>query len=279
MKKTAGKIGQCVLTYIIVILLTDVLFSLVYYKAMMETGTTFQHVYIQTIAGKLKMTDMGDALSIVQAIQNLVEVIATAILTGYVLTYFTHRQPKVSLVEYLVIRRRTSENVKNQLSLGVMVLNKGMKKLERVECHISCVYVNLDKRSINAEYHNVQEVMTINNYMRFSFPLELLPRKLLRDYLNDDPYCNKTDVITITVTGEYGSLKSPFKIEKRYRLADIVIVDAKDVKYSERIYSPFTRKDYTRVYWDVLERRPDSISEVERPNIIREIFNICREIV
>lgn len=279
MKKAAGKIGQCVLVYIIVILLADVLFSLVYYSAMMETGTTFQHVYIQTIAGKLKMTDLGDAVSIVQAIQNLVEVIAAAILTGYVLTYFTHRQPKVNLVDYLVIRRRTSENVKNQLSLGVMVLNKGMKKLERVECHISCVYVNLDNKSINAEYHNVQEVMTINNYMRFSFPLELLPRKLLRDYLKDDPYCNKTDVITITVTGEYGSIKSPFKIEKRYRLADIVIVDAKDVKYSEKIYNPFTRKEYTRVYWEVLERRPDSISEVERPDIIREIFKICRETV
>lgn len=277
MKRTVCKIGQCVLIYILIILLLDILFSLVYYGVLAETGTTFGHVYIQTIAGKLKMADMGDALSIVQAIQNLVEVIASAVLTGYVLTYFTHRQPKVSLVDYLVIRRRTSENVKNQLSLGVMVLNKGMKKLEKVECHISCVYVNLDNKSINAEYHNVQEVMTINNYMRFSFPLELLPRKLLRDYLKDDSYCNKTDAITITVTGEYGNLKSPFKIDKRYRLADIVIVDAKDLKYSEKIDSPFTRKEYTKVYWDVLERRPDSISETERPNIIREIFNICRE--
>lgn len=277
MKKTAGKIGQCILTYIIVILLADLLFSLIYYSVMAKTGVTLQHVYIQTIAGKLKTADMGDTLSIVQAIQNLVEVIAAAVLTGYVLTYFTHRQPKASLVDYLVIRRRTSENVKNQLSLGVMVLNKGMKKLEKVECHIGCVYVNLDNKSINAEYHNVQEVMTVNNYMRFSFPLELLPHKLLRDFLKDDPYCNKNDAITITVTGEYGSLKSPFKIERRYRLADIVIVDAKDLKYSERIEGFIIRRERTRVLWNVLERRPDGIAEMERPNIIREIVNICKE--
>ncbi len=277
MKKAAGKIGQCILVYILVILLADLLFALIYYSELVKEGTTLQHVYIQTIAGKLKMTDMGDVISIVQAIQNLMEVIAAAILTGYVLTYFTHRQPKVSLVDYLVIRRRTSENVKNQLSLGVMVLNKDVKRLEKVECHISCVYVNLDNKSINAEYHNVQEVMTVNNYMRFSFPLEFLPHKLLRDYLKDDQYCNKTDAITITVTGECGSLKSPFKIEKRYRLADIVIVDAKDLKYSEKMESPIIHKEYTKIFWDVLERRPDGISETERPNIIREIYNICKE--
>lgn len=131
MKKAAGKIGQCILAYIAVVLVADLLFSLIYYSAVAKTGVTLQHVYIQTIAGKLKTVDMGDALSIVQAIQNLVEIIAAAILTGYVLTYFTHRQPKAGLVDYLVIRRRTSENVKNQLSLGVMVLNKGRKNLKK----------------------------------------------------------------------------------------------------------------------------------------------------
>jgi len=277
MKKVASKIGQCILVYIIVILLADVLFSLIYYGAMSKTGATFRHVYIQTIAGKLKTVDMGDAVSIVQAIQNLVEVIAAALLTGYVLTYFTHRQPKVSLVDYLVIRRRTSENVKDQLSLGAMVLNKSRKKLENVQCHISCVYVNLDHKSINAEYHNVQDVVYINNFFRFSFPIELLPHKLLRDVLSQDPYCCKNDAITITVSGEYGSLKSPFKIEKRYRLKDIVIVNSKDLKYTEEYYNVLTRKSYSKIRWDVLERWPDSISEGERSGVIKDIGDISKE--
>lgn len=136
MKRIVAKIGECILVYIVVILLADLLFSFVYYDVMMKTGVSFQHVYIQTISGKLKTVDMGDRVSLVQAGQNLLEVIASAILTGYVMTYFTRRLPKVSLVDYLVIRRRTSENVREQLSLGVMALNKS-RRSEAVKNSVS----------------------------------------------------------------------------------------------------------------------------------------------
>ncbi len=277
MKKILLKIGECILVYIAVILVADLLFSFIYYNVMMQAGDSFRHVYVQTISGKLKTVDMGDSISLVQAAQNLLEVIATAILTGYVMTYFTRRQPKVSLVDYLVIRRRTSENVREQLSLGVIVLNKSRKKIENVKCHISCVYVNLDNKSINAEYHNIQDAVGINNFMRFSFPLELLPHKLMRDFINRDEYCRKNDAITITLTGEYGSLKSPFKIEKRYKLKDIVIVSSKDLKYKRKVYNLITGKEEEKVQWDILEERPDEASQDERNGIMDEIEEICEE--
>lgn len=47
MKKAAGKIGQCILVYILVMLLADLLFALIYYSELIKEGTTLQHVYIQ----------------------------------------------------------------------------------------------------------------------------------------------------------------------------------------------------------------------------------------
>lgn len=220
--------------------------------------------------------DMGDRASVVQAVQNLVEVIASAVLTGYILTYLRQRLPKVSLVDYLVIRRRTSENVKDQLSLGVMSLNKSAEKMVNVKCYISCAYVNIDNKYINAEYHDVQEAVHVQNYTRFSFPLELLPHKLMRDFLSKDQYCLENDSITITLTGEYGVLRGSFRIEKRYKLKDIVIVNSEDVEYKKKKRKFITREEYNIVDWKLLKKRPNEISEDGRKVIIKEIEEISK---
>ncbi len=123
---------------------------------------------------------------------------------------------------------------------------------------------------MNTETYKHQEIKDMNNYYRFSFPIDELPRTFWKHYIDKDNNYLKFDSIRVIITGRTSNLGGYFKASKEYKIQDIEI----DLKNPEdrfkKSYKTLFRKDKIKIDWKEFIKSSRS-SEKERQNVINEI--------
>lgn len=275
--KTVLKIAKSILIYFLCYICINFLFSLIYYRTELNNHLSFYKVFIYSLA-KILNTEIAENRTLVfLSVQEFIEMICSAVLTGYIFAYILNRKPQIILPDKLIVRHRTSENVRNQLSLGIIVENKSRFKVYDVQCIVHCFYLKNKKEPIltNGEFEIAQEVHVIDNYFRFSFELEKFPRKILKDFISKNSTCLEIDSITVSVSGHSNKLGNTFLISKKYKLTDLIIDEhVPQVKYKVR--NPFTKKaKWEFVIWNKINQ-VEEVSEKKRMKTINEIKKIIK---
>lgn len=274
MKPIIRKVLYYTAIYIIVFLIINIVFSVLYFYVCDLQDNSFWLVFLYAVSKNETKINFNDKALIFHTIQNIAELIASSLLTAHIFAYLLHRDVKVYLSDKLVIRYRTSEGVQGQLALGAMVMNKSGKSVENVKCYFNCSYINIDNKSRNAETLLEQKAMFVQNYHRFSFPVEMLPCKLLRDFLDKNDKSYREDTIKITVRGEYGSLGGTFKTSRTYKLSDIVFDKTSEFKFIKTYSIPIIDKEIKIKKWEALQRYTE-MNETERQEVVEGIRRIA----
>lgn len=273
--KTLLRISKSILIYFLCYILVNIFFCGIYYFCELKELLSWHDIFIYSLLGNLGNLMKRNEMLLLLSAQQFVEMLCTTVLTGYIFAYILNREPKILLPDKLIIRHRTSENVEKLLTLGVMVGNKNRFKIHDVRCTVSCCYLksSTDSRLTNSDFQITEEVYSIDNFYRFSFPLKRFPRKILQDFLNKDPRCLEIDTIRVSVSGHSNMIGNAFLVSKKYKLSDLVIdehmPDAKNA-----IKNPITKKKmFEFIRWDELFRI-EEVGEDERQKTIDEIRQI-----
>lgn len=276
-KTILSGIIRIIFIYLLFYFLQNAIFSIIYFNEI--PSAAFTHCYYYALLGNIYELSNKATVGTISIFQGLSLTIGGAVMTGCIFQQIINKRPKIILPEKLVIRLRTSANVKKCLSLGVMVGNYNKDWIYDIKCTITCFFVNkdpieTDKSSIadmNGEYTCTKETMIIQNYYRFSFDLDKLPHKFLEDYLSKRTVAINRDYILVTLSGNIdymGGMRLFYKT-KKYRIRDIVI--GKDPERFKVIANnPLTGHKKEKILWDQI-MNPAEISETERQKIVAEI--------
>ena len=267
------KILKCTLLYILALVTINLIFCSIYYFNGTIDINSFSRTLFLSLSDQLEnyfIEDDNNHFLILLTIHHLLELICSAVLTGYIFAYIFNRAPRIIFPKKLLIRRRTSEGSENLLTLGVMIGNKS-RRIYDVKCTVRFTYVKEKKPYVlkNSEVELESSIKSLSNYHRFSFKLSKVPKKLLKDFLSKESVDYNEAVINIIISGHNNTSGGNFILAHAYKLTDIII--DKHVPNPKRSFPAFAKKyKYERIYWpDVF--RYEEVSEEERREIINEI--------
>lgn len=271
--KTIGKIFKSAFIYYILIVITNMIFCFALYCHQVDFDNSYTHLLLLSISGSLGTNLLTENwMLLLYGIIQLLELIYASVLTGYIFAYILNREPRIVFPSKLVIRHRTSENVKNLLTFGILIGNKSKFNLHDVCCTVTCYYLKNKKNPnlTNGEFQIKQEIHMLENFYRFSFDLKEFPSKILKDYIQKDSACLEVDSINVSISGHSNLLGNKFIINKRYKLSEIVIDEhVPDLKYD--IKNPLTNKRlYQVIRWKEIDNFKE-VSEADRKRTINEI--------
>lgn len=207
-------------------------------------------------------------------VEDVIEITATSVFASYIFTYILNREPKIVFPPKLVIRHRTSAESKNLLSLGVLIGNKSRFDIHNVECTLICYYSKKNSGRTNGEYSKTYRHPIINDFFRFSFLVEDLPSRFLKN-LVDKPSNSNIDRITICIAGNSGSIGNSFRLAKQYKISDIVF-DEHVPEFKDIVKNPLTGKTlYKRTNWKEV-MRIEEVDERTRAATVQEIRKIVK---
>ena len=216
----------------------------------------------------------------IYAIDSLIELLATAILTGCVFAYIVNWTPKIILPDKLVIRHRTSSDVIHRFTLGVLIGNKSHCNLHNVVCSLIFSYrKQTEPRQIVSDVVLHDDRLVVENYYRFSFPLVDFPKDILSRIIDNDYGID--DSITVSLTGSTNYTGNTFHVEHKYKLSDIAF-DEHTLNVTSyyinwitggRLKIPFTNEPIRKIHWDQLTQIINA-TEAQKKISIEEIKKI-----
>lgn len=264
------KIMKSVGIYLIFFGILNLIFSWIYLQ--IGTDYTYWQVLLRSISNNIDTKEWtNESIFFWLTVQQFCQVICISVLTGSVLAYILNREPKLIWPEKLVIRHGRD---KQKLTLGIMIGNKSKKVIHKVQCTIGFTYITEGTNPKRDGSRNLyQDIMTIENYHRFSFPLDEIPYKLLKDFLGKPTNVYDKDYINVYISGNLTGLGNPFLLCRQYQLKDIRIDDTEHV-FEKDIKMPFgkTRK---KVMWDEVKNSVE-MGEEDRRKIVDEIKEIVQ---
>ena len=153
-------------------------------------------------------------------IVNLIQDLAFAVFTGYVVSLLINKDAELVFADNLIIRKRTSENSNNRISLCILVGNKTNNEMYDITCQLIYSYINdLGERCSDIQLK--KDSHFIDNYYRFSFAYDEFPKILWKRYLYKRDL--NEDYLIVIIKGTYCDLGGTFYSKKRYFLQDVII--------------------------------------------------------
>ena len=276
MRKTVKNIGKIISIYIISVVILNFLIAICikqfYYK-----NYTYLNLLTRLLCNNIPTTQIF--INTILAAKKLIESIALAILTSFIFSYILNREIKVIFPDKITLRKRTSEGSEGKLTLGILIGNPGKRELLDVKCTLHCTYLKhigeIERR--NGETYLNYTVDSIQNYFRFSFDVNSLPKKFWQHYIEkDEKYINK-DFLIIAIMGKTDGLGGYFRVTKRYSLQDIIVDLHEPEKYfKKKTKNIFTSKEKIKIDWKEFPKCIEA-GEKDRHNIILEIHNYVKE--
>lgn len=236
---------KAVLWYIILLAISTLFFSLIYYLAAIQNdlffpidkiapGSYIDWLYfsIMVFFGTVDFDNAEGIIKLIVIIQHFINSIILPIITGIIFYFILNRKPSIIFPEHLIIRKRTSESSKGKLTLSALIANKGKNKIYNVTCQLVFIYYVKSRNGIiaqNGETSFAHSVPYIANFYRFSYELETFPSVLLKHILEREGM-NKNASILLIVNGKFGGFGESFSVEEIYKMSDVTIA-----KESEKI--------------------------------------------
>lgn len=265
-------IGKIILIYIISMLGLNMLSAFVlrqYYN-----DNSYLEIVVQLLCNQGQISGQNVIfVNLVIALKNLIEGIALAVLASFIFSHILNRKVKIIFPDKIILRRRTSEGSEGKLTLGVLIGNPGKRELLDVKCSLHCTYLKqvgeIEQR--NSETYLNQTVDSIQNYFRFSFDINNLPKIFWQHYLErKEDYVNK-DFLVVAIMGKTDGLGGYFRSIKKYSIQDIIVDNHEPEKYfKKKVKNIFTSKEIVKIDWKEFPRCIE-VGEDERREIINEI--------
>ena len=281
------KLFYAILLYVILFGITTVLFSLIFYFIAKSYTLCspidnkpeiryFDWLYfsIMNFFGSVDFDKSPDQIKIVVILQHFINSIILPLTSGIIFYYILNRPPKILFPNQLIVRKRTSEGTKGQLTLSVLIGNQDVKKVYDVTCQLIYIYIvkgDSGSLGLNGETVISSYVPYIENYFRFSYNLDDFPTPMLETLINREGI-NKDSTILLMISGKFSGLGDSFNIEKKYKMPDVIIA-----KENERL-STF-REDVSgqiirsKLDWSKINKIV-RYNETERSQVIDNIKNM-----
>lgn len=277
------KIFKGILAYTIFYILDIFIFSCLLYKYRYNVNLIFtDYLYYQFVNGYVEI-NRNIITGVVCFIQNIMEVSAAAILSGYMFAYILNQEPKIIFPDKLVIRYKTSQEAKDKITLGVLIGNRSNYNIHNVICSITCSYIKQEEPLlINSEFTLAEERILLENYYRFSFDLSKFPKQILEDIIKKPMYY-KDETIVVSITGNCNYIGNSFRVFQKYNLSDIVydqhepviLYTRKNRFTGKELVNPFNKKIIKRMDWNELKKIIE-VDEDRRSIFVNEIKYIIR---
>lgn len=193
------------------------------------------------------------------------------IMTGYAVTaIYSFSKKYIVLSDKMIIRKRTSANSENDITLSVMTGNKNHYNFYNVQCVMTFFYYTPeDSNETKRHTHIFEPFPEIVNFYRFSFSLEDLPAVFWETILNKTGINYNEAEIEIRLTGKFDMSENETSVRKRYRMSDIIIA-----KETKEIISRETKNGIligkSKPKWSNINKIVE-YSETERKQIVAEI--------
>lgn len=284
MKKMILNIFRAVLLYLAFVIISDAILAIIIEEFNMNA---FGNTMISLLCNSFQ-PDSKILIQVALDAKNLFEGITFAILTSAVFIYVVNREVNIVFPEKLVLRRRTSEGSEGMLTLSAMIGNPERKWLYHVCCTMNCIYskdsdnvscVN-NRVPTNNETYLHQDVEIFQNYYRFSFDVDRIPKTFWDNYskwidanpsissgnerpiilksvlqvlFKKKPKDNPKDALIVMIEGKTKGLNGDFRVIKRYGFQDIVVapndLDESNKSFETRKRSAFTGKEKVEIKW------------------------------
>lgn len=277
------KLFKCIMIYIVFYIFDIFIFSGVLFMYRHDINQRFiDFLYYQFLNRNIEI-DNNAITGIIYFVQNIVEISAVAIFTGFIFAYILNREPKIVFPDKLVVRHRTSWEAKNKITLGILVGNKSKYNIHNVVCSLTCSYIKKENPLlINNEFVLTDERILLENYYRFSFDLSKFPKQILKDIIKKPSYYDK-ETIVVSITGNCNYLGNSFKVSKKYKLSDIVYDEhvpiisksIKNIFTGKELINPFSKKAMIKIDWEEFRRIIDA-DENQRSISVNEIRYIIK---
>lgn len=274
MLKTIKSIGQIILGYVVSMILLNIISACIlrqYYADRL-----FYELVILLLCNNSQINGQDIIfINLVIALKKLIEGIALAVLASFIFTHILNREVKIIFPDKIVLRRRTSEGSEGKLTLGVLIGNPGKRELLDVKCSINCTYLKqvgeIEQR--NSETYLNKAADSIQNYLRFSFEINSLPKKFWQHYLErKEEYVNK-DFIIVAIMGKTDGLGGYFRSTNRYSIQDIIVdIHDPEIYFKKKVKNIFTSKEQIKIDWKEFPKCIET-GEDERRDIVNEIKN------
>jgi len=188
---------------------------------------------------------------------------------GLVKTIYVSRKGYIVLADKMIIRKRTSPGVENEITISVMAVNKNKQNLQHAKCEMTCFYYKSENpNDTNKATYAFKSSSSIINYYRFSFGLEELPLKFW-ETLMDKSGINYNELeIEICLSGKYDLQNDEIEIRKKYKMQDVIIAkESEDIISRKLIDGKITK---SKPVWDNINKIVE-YSENERSKIVKDI--------
>lgn len=271
MKKTGANIGKATLIYVIFI----VFFNCVFLFAIKNIykDISYYEILIALLYDNLTTKKLSLWIGGIIFIKKVIESVSLAIFASVIFSYILNRDIKILFPEKIVLRRRTSEESRNKLTIGILVGNPEKKHIYDIKCVVHCVYSKNSGgiKTKNGEVYLSQTVEFIKNYFRFSFDIEKLPKEFWRHYIEKSVDYLDVDRLEVIITGRTAGLGGYFRTFKTYKIQEIVVDTHQPEEYfKSKIKMPFSNNERTKINWSKFTACIEA-SESEREDIINEI--------
>ena len=89
---------------------------------------------------------------------------------GLVKEIYVSQKRHIILADKLIIRKRTSPDVKDEITISVMAENKNKQNLQHAKCEMTCFYYKSENpNDTNKDTYTFKSSSSIVNFYRFSF--------------------------------------------------------------------------------------------------------------
>ncbi len=266
MKNAKFKLLHILVLYVVLLFALDAVCSAILLPGFPEHG--YFDIYLCLISSTdLPGGSLTPYMQIMLAVNAILKNIALALFGSYVFSYMINKGIHLLFPDKLVLRRRTSEGSKGNLTLGILVGNPKQHLLYDLVCTVHCSYIKeADAIQIrNSETYINQSVGQLQNYYRFSFDYTALPRTFWQHYLDQDCPYRDDDYLNVIITGKADNYGRYFRVVRQYRTSDIVIdTHSSEHSFKKVTRSLFSKKQHTRIDWKEFPRAVEAGEEACR---------------
>lgn len=273
--KTCKRVMKIVAVYFILFVSINVVFSLAYYFVGISNDLSYEKILFYAISDEIGMQSFdNENWFVLVSFQQFLEVVCTSVMTGFILRVILTKEPKIVFPDKLVIRYTTQDNGK-VLSLGILLGNRNKNIIYDAECILQLIYKPEEGRRKIVD--KTEKVFFIENYYRFSFPLESkVPNGIIGHLVeNMKKDARHDDEINVSIRGYFIAKGNTFLISKKYRLEDIIIAKNDHSNIEKDIKIPILGKTVRYIDWKAINQY-EEVSEEERKQIIAEMEDIIR---
>lgn len=260
--------------YLVSCVCVGVIFTIGYQFIEIEipTGKLFVYSFLQSFNFTVDNTNNLFETShwLIELNKYIGQILFALMTAGLVKEVYVSQKRHIVLADKLIIRKRTSPDVKDEITISVMAENKNKQNLQHAKCEMTCFYYKSENpNDTNKDTYIFKSSSSIVNFYRFSFGLNELPLKFWETLMNKSGINYNELEIQVCLSGKYETQSDEIEIRKTYKIKDVVIAKGSEDIISRKLVDGKIIK--SKPQWENINKIIEC-NETERAKIVEEIL-------